>query len=269
MEVNIMNDFLISFKDFFIDIGIFESIGLLVVFLYFIITFLIIRKKFKYKKLFIFVQFLFIFLSTFQWWALKEIAQLSLFLNAIIGILFINKKSIKIICIIYCFIMLLLFGVAHVNYYKNNRYSETVFNKLAWYIEDSLNSYLYQLRDIGESDIVSVKSINQFYLLHVHTKKLNTVHNYLFNGKTDNIEHEKENLIIIVNWILTNHRYASFAFIPSKEDILDILKEKPKTLEKINEQQYEEYLQNIKNSEFITNTHNIPFYQDNLKKNKS
>ena len=165
--------------------------------------------------------------------------------------------------------MLLLFGVAHVNYYKNNRYSETVFNKLAWYIEDSLNSYLYQLRDIGESDIVSVKSINQFYLLHVHTKKLNTVHNYLFNGKTDNIEHEKENLIIIVNWILTNHRYASFAFIPSKEDILDILKEKPKTLEKINEQQYEEYLQNIKNSEFITNTHNIPFYQDNLKKNKS
>ena len=33
-----MNDFLISFQDFFIDIGIFESIGVLVVFLYFIIN---------------------------------------------------------------------------------------------------------------------------------------------------------------------------------------------------------------------------------------
>ncbi len=245
-----MNDFLISFQDFFIDIGIFESIGVLVVFLYFIITFLIIRKKFKYKKLFIFIQFLFIFLSTFQWWALKEIAQLSLFLNAIIGILFINKKSIKIICIIYCFIMLLLFGVAHVNYYKNNRYSETVLNKLVWFVDDSLNAYLYHLRNIFEYDIIGVKTISEYYLLNIHTKKLKTIHNYLFLNQKNDIEMEKENLIIILNWILINNNYSKLGILPSKEHILNVLQEKPEKFYKISEQDYENFLFNIKNSDF-------------------
>ena len=156
--------------------------------------------------------------------------------------------------------MLLLFGVAHVNYYKNNLYSETVFNKLVWYMEDSLNSYLYKINQINETNAVGRNEfdhpinqpINEYFLLNIHTKNLNTVHNYLFDGKVEGIEDKKEDLIIILNWIFINDRYAKYGFIPSKEDILDILKEKPIKLEKINTQKYEEYLQVIKNSEFVS-----------------
>lgn len=233
-------------------------IWLLLLFSYFTISFLIIKRKFEYRNYFLLIHFFSILLLIFDF-SLIEIAQLSLFFDAFVAIVFINKKAMKIVSILYICIMLILSGLNNFNYYIKRPYAETVLNKIIWNLGDNLNSYLYKINQINETDAQGRNEfghpinqpINEYFLLNIHTKNLNTVHNYLFDGKVEGIEDKKEDLIIILNWIFINDRYAKYGFIPSKEDILDILKEKPIKLEKINEQEYEFYLQVIKNSEFV------------------
>lgn len=231
------------------NINLVGIIWIILFFLYIIISFLIIKRKYKYKKFFILINFLPILLLTFEWY-LIEVIQLSLFIDAILLILFIKQKIIKTSSIIFCFIILIHSGLTHINYHKNTPYSETVLNKLVWFVDDSLNAYLYHLRNIFEYDIIGVKTISEYYLLNIHTKKLKTIHNYLFLNQKNDIEMEKENLIIILNWILINNNYSKLGILPSKEHILNVLQEKPEKFYKISEQDYENFLYNIKNSDF-------------------
>ena len=100
-------------------------IWLLLLFSYFTISFLIIKRKFEYRNYFLLIHFFSILLLFFDF-SLIEVAQLSLFFDAFVAIVFINKKAMKIVSILYICIMLIMSGLNNFNYYIKKPYVETV-----------------------------------------------------------------------------------------------------------------------------------------------